>query len=277
MVHHTTASQSRGECKPARDATLCDPQGRGERGDERKHRCPVFASPSNLGKQDGRGDAASDKAPASRAHEHNDRRQNRELRDETVRARELVERLPHALTPEMRSIAGNSSDVRAEQNSLAAAAGSHRSDQLEVLEHAAPVVAAGSSECVAANTESAGPVATTDAVEQSAASIPDRMPRKWIKIVLRADDLAFVERAHHLTETSCIVSYVVVRDDDALRSCEPQTRHDVRDLADRSVKPRIGRNVIHMHTPRAVVRGEHTRLGVIDDDDIDAAAEPCEI
>ena len=181
---------------------------------------------------------------------HQKRGNHRQAGKKAPGASKLVVCLADALADEVFERGGTPGDEDVAGDDLAAAPSANRTHQLVVFEE--HVGAVSSRKRGPAEGQRAGPVTVERSIDQRTCGIPERMPRRRRKEVLRPHDVGVFESAQNVVQRGGVVTDVIVGNDDvfvrgqwkcgqhathfavAPRHCRPYVQ---RKLADEPVQP----------------------------------------
>jgi len=269
------------EREPTAHGAFSHPRRRKKRGARRKDVSAARSPAPHLRRQRHRDDPGGKHSPAPRRGERRRDGQQRELHDEAARAREFVIGLSHALTPEVTRGGRMAQHVYTQERCLVPTGGDHRAHEFQVLKHRVTGIAAGCAQDRASYADGAGPVATGKPIQQHAASVPARMPRKRIEVVLRTNDVGVLESGGDARERPIVVADVIIRDDDALVRRQAKPGEHAPYLAHRGHEVRRRHGVteagVDRLAPRSGVRGEHGTRRAIDHDDFRTLGKPAQV
>ncbi len=211
-VADTTANP--GRCRaPRAQGAFDDPDGCSQGAPQRKG-IPGASSLTSQLRQRQRGNHSAErhvtsKPTATRRHQERDSRDNSQEAQESKGSGELVVCLADALVKEMAGCGRKPADKDVVRQQVPSAQRLHRLAQLEVLEHDVSGIAGVHERRSPADGQRARPVTSGHSVQQAPPRVPDGMPRERIEVILRTDNLCFVEPLDESGQLVAVTNIIV--------------------------------------------------------------------
>ena len=273
-VGDTAEYQPQHDRGPHADATFEQPEGRGQRCDDREYGRSTSSAAACFREDHRTEHRHGDSRPAERHDGEAEAGEQRERDGQPQRAGELVIGLSNALRPEVPGLRWQPADEQIERTQLPSTRSRDGSHQFQILEEHIAVIPAGGLEHVSTNAERARPVAASRPIDQHPSGIEAGVPGHRPEEVLGPDDVRPPESAEDGSERRLVVAHVVVSDD------EQGTRgptHPCQDASDLPIgeghQVWIDRDVVHGSRPTRREIREDPRERSIDDDDLRHAVE----